>query len=192
MAADHDRDTVLQPGPIPGADDRVGPRAGLSEPRGTSAGKSTIVCGFVDHLGGAVLDLDSYCFDRSALPPHERSRLNYDEPAAIDAALLVEHLAWLGRSEPFVDASPDLRLIRRVRRDVTEQAHTADHPYSWFAKISHSSRDMSCRGNLVHSLLQEDKRTPMTSTHPPATNCQRTLSARPRRRNRATSRQPSR
>jgi uridine kinase len=55
---------------------------------------------FVDHLGGAVLDLDSYYFDRSALPPHERSRLNYDEPAAIDAALLVEHLARLGRGEP--------------------------------------------------------------------------------------------
>jgi uridine kinase len=55
---------------------------------------------FVDHLGGAVLDLDSYYFDRSALPPHERSRLNYDEPAATDAALLVEHLARLGRGEP--------------------------------------------------------------------------------------------
>ena len=128
--------------------------------------------GLVDRLGGVVLDLDSYYVDRSALPPEERSRLNYDEPAAIDAALLVEHLTRLGRGEPvpkpvyafptherigaetvspapvviveglftlwwealrsrlnvkvFVDASADLRLIRRVRRDVTERARTVD------------------------------------------------------------------
>ena len=36
----------------------------------------------MDHLGGAVLDLDSYYFDRSALP------------------LLVEHLTRLGRGAP--------------------------------------------------------------------------------------------
>ena len=139
---------------------------------GTGAGKSTIVRGLVGRFGGCVIDLDSYYVDRSALPPEERSRLNYDEPAAIDAALLAEHLARLTRGEPvpkpvysfesharvgvrpvsparlviveglftlwweavrslldvkvFVDASPDLRLIRRIRRDVTERGRTVD------------------------------------------------------------------
>ena len=139
---------------------------------GTGAGKSTIVRRLADCFGGCVIDLDSYYVDRSALPAEERSRLNYDEPAAIDAALLVEHIARLTRGEPvpkpvysfesharvgvevvsparlviveglftfwweairsmldvkvFVDASPDLRLIRRIRRDVTERDRTVD------------------------------------------------------------------
>ncbi len=139
---------------------------------GTGAGKSAIVRGLVERFGGCVIDLDSYYLDRTALPPEERGRLNYDEPAAIDAALLVEHLGCLARGEPvekpvysfethtrvavevvsparlmiveglftlwweplralldvkvFVDAPADLRLIRRIRRDLAERGRTVD------------------------------------------------------------------
>ena len=67
---------------------------------GTGSGKSTLARALVDRFGGCLIHLDSYYLDRSGLPPEERVRLNYDEPAAIDAALLVEHLRRLARGEP--------------------------------------------------------------------------------------------
>ena len=139
---------------------------------GTGAGKSTIVRALVDRFGGCAIDLDSYYLDRSALPPEERSRVNYDQPAAFDDALLVEHLERLiaGAAVPkplysfethtrigvetlaparlviveglftlwweslrsllavkvFVDAPPDVRLVRRIRRDVAERHRTTE------------------------------------------------------------------
>ena len=56
---------------------------------GTGSGKSMIVQSLVARVGGCVIDLDSYYCDRSALSREERSRINYDEPTAIDVALLV-------------------------------------------------------------------------------------------------------
>jgi uridine kinase len=139
---------------------------------GTGAGKSTIVEGLVDRFGDCVIALDAYYLDRSTLPAEERARINYDEPGAIDASLLLEHLERLTRGEPvekprysfethmrvgvemicparlviveglftlwweqlrslldvkvFVDAPPDLRLIRRIRRDLTERGRTVE------------------------------------------------------------------
>src|SRR6266852_2400041 len=66
---------------------------------GTGSGKSMIVQSLVARVGGRVIDLDSYYCDRSALSREERSRINYDEPTAIDVALLVGQLAELGRGE---------------------------------------------------------------------------------------------
>jgi uridine kinase len=139
---------------------------------GTGSGKSVIVRALVDRVGGTVVDLDSYYYDRSGFDPKERSRINYDEPAAIDAELLVTQLAQLIRGESvpkpvysfethtrvgvemiaparlvivdglftlwwealrsllavkvFVDAPPDVRLARRIRRDVAERGRTAE------------------------------------------------------------------
>ena len=140
---------------------------------GTGAGKTTLVRTLVDRFGGCVLDLDSYYVDRGAVSADERGRLNYDEPAAIDVDLLVDHLGRLHRGEPiakpvysfehhtrvgttsvaptrlvvveglftwsweavrrllalkvFVTAPADLRIIRRLRRDVAERGRTMDH-----------------------------------------------------------------
>ncbi|PYN18526.1 MAG: uridine kinase, partial [Candidatus Rokuibacteriota bacterium] len=134
---------------------------------GTGAGKSTIVRALMDRFGGCAIDLDAYYLDRSGLPPEERPRINYDQPAAFDDALLVEHLGRLlgGEAVPkpvyafdthtrvgvevvaparlviveglfalwweslrsllavkvFVDAPADVRLVRRIRRDVAER-----------------------------------------------------------------------
>ena len=139
---------------------------------GTGAGKTTLVRTLVDRFGGCVLDLDSYYVDRGAVSAEERGRLNYDEPAAIDVDLLVDHLGRLHRGESiakpvysfehhtrvgvtplaparlvvveglftwcwesvrrllalkvFVNAPPDLRIIRRLRRDVAERGRTMD------------------------------------------------------------------
>ena len=139
---------------------------------GTGSGKSMIVQSLVARVGGRVIDLDSYYCDRSALSREERSRINYDQPTAIDVALLVGQLAELERGEAvrkpvysfethertgvemvaparlllvegrfalwweslrslldvkvFVDAPPDLRLIRRIRRDLTGRDRTLE------------------------------------------------------------------
>lgn len=139
---------------------------------GTGAGKTTLVRTLVGRFGGCVLDLDSYYVDRGAVSAEERRRLNYDEPAAIDVDLLVDHLGRLHRGEPiakpvysfehhtrvgaaplaptrlvvveglftwwwepvrrllalkvFVDAPADVRVIRRLRRDVAERGRTMD------------------------------------------------------------------
>ena len=139
---------------------------------GTGAGKSTIVRALMDRFGGCAIDLDAYYLDRSGLPPEERPRINYDQPAAFDDALLVEHLGRLlgGEAVPkpvyafdthtrvgieviaparlviveglfalwweslrsllavkvFVDAPADVRLVRRIRRDVAERHRTTE------------------------------------------------------------------
>lgn len=139
---------------------------------GTGSGKSTIARSLVARVGGCVIDLDSYYRDRSALRPEERSRVGYDEPLAVDAALLVTQLTQLTRGEAvrkpvysfethaqtgveviaparlviveglftlwweslrsmldvkvFVDAPSDLRLIRRIRRDIAERGRTLE------------------------------------------------------------------
>jgi uridine kinase len=140
---------------------------------GTGAGKSAIAQGLALRLGAGVLDLDSYYRDRGHLPPEERGLINYDEPDAIDAPLLVSHLQQLGRGTPierpvysfathtrigveivtpapvviveglftlwweearplfdvtiFVEASADLRLIRRIQRDTVERGRSVEH-----------------------------------------------------------------
>jgi len=134
---------------------------------GTGSGKSTVVRALLDRFGGVCVDLDSYYRDRSAVGLEERERVNYDEPAAIDVVLLVDHLQRLATGETlqkptysfhthtrvgfeilppsrlilvdglftlwweelrrlldlkvFVDAPADLRLMRRIQRDVAER-----------------------------------------------------------------------
>ena len=66
---------------------------------GTGAGKTALVGELARRLGGCVVEVDAYYHDRTGMPPEDRRRLNYDEPAAIDQALLVDHLARLARGE---------------------------------------------------------------------------------------------
>jgi uridine kinase len=66
---------------------------------GTSAGKSSIVRGLVERIGGCVIDLESYTLDQSAVPPEDRSAIGDDEPTTIDTSLLLTHLEDLRRGE---------------------------------------------------------------------------------------------
>jgi uridine kinase len=119
----------------------------------------------------AMIEHDAYYRDQGHLPPEERAAINYDHPAALDSALLVDQLRALrgGRavevpiydfathtrrretrhvvpsrviivegilvfSEPalreqmdiklFVDTDPDIRLMRRIQRDLEERGRT--------------------------------------------------------------------
>jgi uridine kinase len=137
---------------------------------GTGSGKTTLAARLISELASdvAVLEHDWYYRDRSGTPISEREDINYDEPAALDNALLVAHLAELraGRAvecpqydfathtrKPatrhvaaasivavegillfaipelcqaldlriFVDTDDDIRLMRRITRDIVER-----------------------------------------------------------------------
>lgn len=65
---------------------------------GTGSGKTTVVNKIIDSFPAgevAVIPQDSYYKDSSHVPVEERSKINFDEPAAIEWTLLVEHLKQL-------------------------------------------------------------------------------------------------
>lgn len=65
---------------------------------GTGSGKTTVVNKIINSLPQgevAVLPQDSYYKDSSHIPVEERSKINPDEPAAIEWPLLVRHLREL-------------------------------------------------------------------------------------------------
>lgn len=65
---------------------------------GTGSGKTTVVNKIINSFPAgevAVMPQDSYYKDSSHIPPEERSKINFDEPNAIEWTLLVEHLRQL-------------------------------------------------------------------------------------------------
>lgn len=73
---------------------------------GTCSGKTTVSQRILEQIGAqhiAFLQHDSYYYDNSHLPLEERSRQNYDHPASLDTALLIQHVRALRRGDT-VDA----------------------------------------------------------------------------------------
>ena len=142
---------------------------------GTGSGKTTLMKNIIDTFGDVVtvLSHDNYYHRRDLMPFEERCKLNYDEPAALETALMVLHLQALRsgqaidcpvydfanhnrsdetvRIEPrqviivegilifenealrelmdiriFVDTDADVRLCRRIKRDVRDRGRTLE------------------------------------------------------------------
>ncbi len=142
---------------------------------GTGSGKTTITRRLQRQFESrvSVLYHDNYYRAHDGLTMEERSKLNYDEPAAFETSLLVEHLAKLRagqavdgpvydytvhnrssetqRLEPapvilvegililaderlcdsldikvFVDADADVRILRRIVRDVRDRGRSLE------------------------------------------------------------------
>ena len=101
----------------------------------------------------AMIEHDSYYKDQSHLTFEERVSTNYDHPFAFDTDLMIEHINELiaGRQEPqdvfivegilvledkrlrdlmdiklFVDTDDDIRIIRRIKRDMEERGRSLD------------------------------------------------------------------
>ncbi len=70
---------------------------------GTGSGKTTVVNKIINSFPAgevAVIPQDSYYKDSSHIPPEERSKINFDEPAAIEWTLLERHLDELKAGHP--------------------------------------------------------------------------------------------
>ena len=130
---------------------------------GTGSGKSTLVKQLQEAFRDedvATLCHDYYYKAHSELTYEERTKLNYDHPAAFDTDMLVEHIRALKSNVPiehpvysfvehnrvmivdgilifeneelrklmdikvFVDTDADIRLSRRILRDVCERGRT--------------------------------------------------------------------
>lgn len=140
---------------------------------GTGSGKTTLMDNLVKRFGDnvTVLSHDNYYRRRDDMTLEERSKVNYDEPAALETDLMVSHLEKLRRGEAiecpvydfsqhnrsdktttifpkrviivegilifedealrdlmdiriFVDTDADVRLGRRILRDVEERGRT--------------------------------------------------------------------
>ncbi len=140
---------------------------------GSGSGKSTLADNIARALPGRVLVIahDAYYLDRGDLPPDERERINFDEPAALDNDALAADLLALKSGRPvqrpeydfathtrakqphrlepcpvvvaegalllaipelcglfdlriFVDTPGDIRLLRRIQRDVLERGRS--------------------------------------------------------------------
>ncbi len=142
---------------------------------GTASGKTTIAKKIQGHFKGNVslISHDNYYRAHEDLPFSEREKLNYDEPAAFETELLIDHLTRLKRGEVieapqydyenhtrkretvticpgkvsvlegilifsdpalldlidikiYVDTPADIRVLRRIRRDMEERGRTFD------------------------------------------------------------------
>ena len=148
---------------------------------GTGSGKTTLATKIGEALGAGstLISHDWYYLDQSGYTPEQRDAVNYDEPAALDNALLGQHLDELRMSRGvecpqydfathtrkkatvpvparhvivvegillfavpelrdrfdlrlFVDTDDDIRLLRRIRRDVVDRGrdlHSVEQQY---------------------------------------------------------------
>ncbi len=156
---------------------------------GTGSGKTTLMKNLIERLGNevTVISHDNYYRAHDELPYEERCKLNYDEPAAFETELMVEHLRMLregkevdcpvydftvhNRSKEvirlvpkcvimvegilifenkalrdlmdikiFVDTDADIRLCRRIKRDVNKRGRSVEsvlHQYKSTVKPMH-------------------------------------------------------
>ena len=142
---------------------------------GTGSGKTTLMKNLIERFGDVitVLSHDNYYRRLDHLTMDERNKINYDEPAALETELMVEHLRQLREGNPidcpvydftihnrseetlritpqkviivegilifaeealrelmdiriFVDTDADVRLCRRIKRDVNKRGRSLE------------------------------------------------------------------
>ncbi len=84
----------------------------------SGSGKTTLAAELARTLGGLHFPIDNYYLDLSHLPPQERPRQNFDDPALIESSLLASHLAALSRGQsiqrPFYDFARHTRVPNKT------------------------------------------------------------------------------
>ena len=66
----------------------------------SGSGKTTLAAELARTLDGIHFSLDSYYRDLGHLPWEDRTKVNFDDPAMMDTALLAEHIAALAAGRP--------------------------------------------------------------------------------------------
>ena len=94
---------------------------------GTGSGKTTVVNKIINSFPAgevAVMPQDSYYKDSSHVPPEERSKINFDEPNAIEWSLLVDHLKHLKNGDTI--QMPTYSYLTCTRQSETVEVKPAD------------------------------------------------------------------
>lgn len=94
---------------------------------GTGSGKTTVVNKIINSLPPgevAVMPQDSYYKDSSHIPPEERSKINFDEPAAIEWTLLVDHIRQLKEGKTV--QMPTYSYLTCTRQEETVEVRPSD------------------------------------------------------------------
>jgi len=83
---------------------------------GSGSGKTTVVRAIYEFLGmnAALIDMDAYYKDLSALSFEERRLVNFDHPDSIDIALMADHLALLRAGQPIRKPTYDFAAHTRA------------------------------------------------------------------------------
>ena len=117
---------------------------------GTGSGKTTITRKLMQRFGAdvSVIYHDNYYKAHHNMPYEERTKLNYDHPNAFDTDQMIEDLRQLKQGYPmivegilifenkelcslmdikvFVDADADVRILRRIVRDVRDRGRSLE------------------------------------------------------------------
>lgn len=94
---------------------------------GTGSGKTTVVNKILSSFPAgevAVIPQDSYYKDSSHIPPEDRSKINFDEPDAIEWSLLVEHLRQLKKGNAI--EMPTYSYLTCTRQEETVSVRPCD------------------------------------------------------------------
>lgn len=94
---------------------------------GTGSGKTTVVNKILNSFPAgevAVIPQDSYYKDSGHIPPEERSKINFDEPAAIEWTLLVKQLEELKKGNTI--QMPTYSYLTCTRQAETVEVKPAD------------------------------------------------------------------
>lgn len=104
---------------------------------GIGSGKTTLADKLVESFGRdevSILRHDNYYKRHDDIPFEERAKLNYDHPDAFDTDLLCQHILLFVEKDlcdlmdikVFVDTDADVRILRRILRDVKERGRSLD------------------------------------------------------------------
>ncbi len=93
---------------------------------GTGSGKTTVVRKITNRLPQGevgVISQDNYYKDSSHVPADERQNINFDEPAAFDWPLLLEHLRALKQGKPIEMPTYDYLTCSRKKETIHMEPH---------------------------------------------------------------------
>ncbi len=92
---------------------------------GTGSGKTTVATKIVEALGAQAIMVqhDWYYRDNAHLSPEERQSFNYDEPAALENELMVEHLRALREGRTVACPQYDFSTHSRTPQTVAVAPH---------------------------------------------------------------------
>lgn len=179
---------------------------------GSGSGKTALARALMERFcatGAVLISQDCYYRGWSHLSPIERALVNYDEPAALDMELLLDHLAALRRGTPvqcptycfetharklaittvrpapfvlvdgillfhepgtvdlfdlrvFLDAPADVRLARRILRDVGERGRRVEGVLEQYLATVRTMHDRYVEPQRRHAHLVVDNGGPLT------------------------------